>query len=156
LTDLDKVNKMSSVLNVRTCKVCKVIKNIREFPLAKTINDKDSNGNPYRRYVCGGSKGCYSKKKCEQRRIRTNERRFDIKNDLACEMCTYSRERDGDYFVTDNLQFHHHEDNKSYNIADMWNMPIKRIKQEIAKCTVLCMLCHGFVTAQERKGVNNE
>ena len=144
---------MNNVMNIRTCTSCDVIKNIKRFPYSINEETLDSNGNPYRRYIC---KDCYSKKKCKQRRVRVNKRRFDIKHDLACEMCTYSRERDGDYFVTDNLQFHHHEDNKLYNIADMWNMPIKRIKQEIAKCTVLCMLCHGFVTAQERKRVNNE
>ena len=45
-------------------------------------------------------------------------------------MCDYSQARDGDYFVIENIQFHHHEDNKLYDIADMWNMPVKRIKED--------------------------
>ena len=139
---------MSNILNIRTCKSCDILYNIRFFPLAKPAHFRDSNGEPYRRHVCTE---CYNKKKCEERRIRKNERRLNEKNNLACEMCDYSQARDGDYFVIENIQFHHHEDNKLYDIADMWNMPMKRIKEEIAKCTVLCIMCHGWVTVQERK-----
>ena len=141
---------MNNILNTRSCKSCDVIFNVRNFPLAKSEDIKDSNGNPYRRHICSD---CYNDKKSEERRIRKNNRRMNEKSDLACEMCNYSQERDGDYFVIENIQFHHHDNNKLYDIADMWNMSMKKIKEEIAKCTVLCILCHGWITVQDR--INN-
>jgi hypothetical protein len=43
------------------------------------------------------------------------------------------------------LQFHHNQEDKSFNISDFKSHSIKTIKKEIAKCILICPNCHFYL-----------
>ena len=107
----------------------------------------DKNGKHYRRHEC---KEDELKRKTEERIERVTGRREAIKNDLACTTCGYSKKTHPS-FVINALEFHHHENNKSHNVSDMWNMPYDEIVKEIEKTQVLCVRCHAEVTVNKKE-----
>lgn len=58
------------------------------------------------------------------------------KQNLKCTRCGYNR-------YTGALEFHHSDPSKKdLNIGRMKNYSLKKIKQEVEKCTLLCSNCH--------------
>ena len=50
------------------------------------------------------------------------------------------------------LEFHHHQGEKDFNVADMIRsgLSTNKIKLEIEKCVVLCSNCHQIEHYKER------
>ena len=129
----------------RRCKICKRVRSIENFSVGR-YDMLDKNGKHYRRHEC---KEDELKRKTEERIERTTGRREAIKSDLACTTCGYSKKTHPS-FVINALEFHHHENNKSHNVSDMWNMPYDEIVKEIEKTQVLCVRCHAEVTVNKK------
>lgn len=53
-----------------------------------------------------------------------------------CVICGYSRS-------LNSLHFHHFENNKSGNVANLISLSWKRAQEEAAKCKLICANCHG-------------
>ena len=130
----------------RRCKICKRVRSIENFSVGR-YDMLDKNGKHYRRHE---SKEDELKRKTEERIERVTGRREAIKNDLACTTCGYSKKTHPS-FVINALEFHHHENNKSHNVSDMWNMPYDEIVKEIEKTQVLCVRCHAEVTVNKKE-----
>ena len=130
----------------RRCKICKRVRSIENFSVGR-YDKLDKNGKHYRRHEC---KEDELKRKTEERIERVTGRREAIKNDLACTTCGYSKKTHPS-FVINALEFHHHENNKSHNVSDMWNMPYDEIVKEIEKTQVLCVRCHAEVTVNKKE-----
>ena len=130
----------------RRCKICKRVWSIENFSVGR-YDMLDKNGKHYRRHEC---KEDELKRKTEERIERVTGRREAIKNDLACTTCGYSKKTHPS-FVINALEFHHHENNKSHNVSDMWNMPYDEIVKEIEKTQVLCVRCHAEVTVNKKE-----
>ena len=130
----------------RRCKICKRVKSIENFSVGR-YDMMDKNGKHYRRHEC---KEDELKRKTEERIERVTGRREAIKSDLACTTCGYSKKTHPS-FVINALEFHHHENNKSHNVSDMWNMPYDEIVKEIEKTQVLCVRCHAEVTVNKKE-----
>ena len=130
----------------RRCKICKRVRSIENFSVGR-YDMLDKNGKHYRRHEC---KEDELKRKTEERIERVTGRREAIKSDLACTTCGYSKKTHPS-FVINALEFHHHENNKSHNVADMWNMPYDEIVKEIEKTQVLCVRCHAEVTVNKKE-----
>ena len=130
----------------RRCKICKRVRSIENFSVGR-YDKLDENGKHYRRHEC---KEDELKRKTEERIERVTGRREAIKNDLACTTCGYSKKTHPS-FVINALEFHHHENNKSHNVSDMWNMPYDEIVKEIEKTQVLCVRCHAEVTVNKKE-----
>ena len=129
----------------RRCKVCEKVRSIENFSISRH-DMMDSKGNKYRRHEC---KDDELKRKTVERIERTIGRREAIKSDLACTTCGYSKKTHPNFSINA-LQFHHHKNNKSHNVADMWNMPFDRIVKEIGKTQVLCVRCHAEITVNKK------
>lgn len=56
-------------------------------------------------------------------------------------MCAWGME-----FIPSQLDFHHLDGEKKYNVSQMTNHCDKKIAEEINKCCVLCKCCHAAVT----------
>lgn len=121
--------------NLRKCKLCAEYKDIEEF--AK-CHRKDINGLDYRRWVCNK---CYINKKQIEKR-RKVDWLDEYKKTQKCAKCGVE-----DYRV---LEFDHIEGNKDFNLANgKWNYGVEKLKEEIAKCQVLCVNCHRIKTLEE-------
>ena len=111
---------------MRTCKLCGVEKPPTEYYVSNVLK-----GVTYYRHEC---KSCKSKQEQSFQRRRTKEY-YEWKKTLKCERCGFD-----DYRA---LQFHHHNDDKERNIAEMARgCSLETIKKEAIKCTVLCANCH--------------
>ena len=130
----------------RRCKICKRVRSIENFSVGR-YDMLDKNGKHYRRHEC---KEDELKRKTEERIERVTGRREAIKSALACTTCGYSKKTHPS-FVINALEFHHHENNKSHNVSDMWNMPYDEIVKEIEKTQVLCVRCHAEVTVNKKE-----
>tara|TARA_R100001530_G_C4225757_1_gene131265 strand:- start:58 stop:537 length:480 start_codon:yes stop_codon:yes gene_type:complete len=124
------------MLEIRTCKICGFTASLEEFPKGKRKKD----GSWYRRHKC---KKCYWELK---KKYRANKRKvfIEYKKTLACKDCGYSEETHEDFTHTA-LEFHHHNEDKSYDVGNMINQSgfaWKTIKKEVEKCIVLCCRCH--------------
>ena len=121
-------------VNKRKCKVCGKVKPLNEFPTAGT-----KHGINYRRHKC---QPCYQENKLH-RRYHNRKWLADYKSTLKCEKCGYSKETH-ESFKTQALEFHHHNGDKFRAVSDMCNsgFSVKKIMEEINKCTVLCSRCH--------------
>ena len=54
--------------------------------------------------------------------------------------------------TTENLQLDHPDREgvpRSDKFAKNWNMPLKRFKEEVLKCQLLCEECHGYKSRDE-------
>ena len=123
-------------LDLRTCKVCSKTDYLINFPKSK----KNKLGGWYRRHKCNT---CYISAKKNYRQ-RKRDWFISYKENLSCSCCGYSKKTHKN-FSTWALEFHHHDNNKSNNVANMINSggcSIEKIKKEIEKCVVLCCRCH--------------
>lgn len=82
-----------------------------------------------RRWLCAGH---YTK----VRRYRTKKRAVDLLGG-ACVRCGWNEN-----IVA--LQFHHKNDDKEFSIANGANKSWERVKDEVAKCELLCANCHNI------------
>ena len=106
------------------CKYCKKTFPENNFEIAATIK-----GKIYRRLKC---------KRCKQNT--QNRRREKTKLWLT----NYKKKQKCSCGESDHrcLDFHHKSNNKDYDVSDMLTFSIKRIKEEINKCIILCANCH--------------
>jgi hypothetical protein len=98
----------------------------------------------------------YERKKDDIQRVNreSNVRRVDEAQRYIYEVLSYSRCADcGEYDFTV-LTFHHVHGKKKMNVADMASRgySLDAIKNEIAKCIVLCFSCHMRREANLRGG----
>jgi hypothetical protein len=121
----------------RTCKVCGLVQSVEEFPLAGVVK-----GKRYYRHKCTK---CYSKIKLKYKHSQ-RDRLTEHKKSLKCSSCDIS-----DHRV---LQFHHHNNDKEFNVGEMVRLgfSFKKIMEEVKKCEVLCANCHSIIHYEERKG----
>ena len=111
----------------KRCYRCKEIKPISDF--SRNISKKDGY-----RSIC---KYCDRKQKKEEYLILFRYVR-DYKLSKGCEICGYNK-------CEDALEFHHNGD-KEFNISD--SKSLKRVKEEIKKCILLCSNCHRELHAK--------
>lgn len=89
----------------------------------------------------------YYKDKAKERRIHLKEKLNEIKESLSCEKC-------GENNIAA-LDFHHtnpEEKDFSLSTACSRGMSIKKIKEEIDKCMILCSNCHRKLHYELRRG----
>tara|TARA_Y100000015_G_C2368366_1_gene78707 strand:- start:221 stop:568 length:348 start_codon:yes stop_codon:yes gene_type:complete len=98
------------------------------------------NGKKHLRRICIE---CYKKVQSIYKKNKSDWYR-NIKNNLACEKCGYSKLTHPS-FSPRAIQFHHHKDNKLFSIGDSFRYGYgkKKIVEEIKKCKVLCSRCHA-------------
>lgn len=136
-------------MDIKTCSTCRQEKTIDNFWKRKL-----KTGTIIYQAVC---KECSTKRRVEyyidnkeketdlrkNRSIKIKEWFLEFKKTLKCSRCAESR-----WYV---LDFHHISD-KEINIAEAINgrYSIDRIKNEIAKCIVLCSNCHRDLHYHER------
>ena len=87
-------------------------------------------------YSAGVKKGkSYKRRKCKHCFMSTKKHRRYFNRDWVADSS----------FKVQALQFHHHENNKSFEISNgvQRGMSIEKIKKEINKCEVLCSRCHA-------------
>jgi len=119
---------------MKICNICNQEHPESDFPTAGV-----KNGKRYSRLQCTQ---CYGKKKRHRRYVNQKWLK-DLKETMACESCGYSKETHPG-FCTQALEFHHHEDNKKFEVSNgvYRGMAIKKLQEEIDKCKVLCSRCH--------------
>jgi hypothetical protein len=119
---------------MKICNICNQAHPESNFPTAGV-----KNGKRYSRLQCTQ---CYGKKK-RHRRYVNKQWLKDLKETMACESCGYSKKTHS-RFRTQALEFHHYEDNKKFEVSNGVHrgMAIKKLKEEIDKCKVLCSRCH--------------
>lgn len=66
-----------------------------------------------------------------------------IKLKAGCARCGYN-----EYACA--LDFNHVRGEKSFNIAPNWGRSLQALKEELAKCEVLCANCHRVYTHMKR------
>ena len=123
----------------RTCSKCGIEKNIDQFHRSGMRN-----GEQLYRSNCKPCANQYHLDRKDKRR----KMLYEIKKDLCCCMCGYSKETHKS-FRTGALEFHHHEDNKSFSVSDAFSNGYEwsRIINEIEKCIVVCARCHAEIHA---------
>ena len=72
----------------------------------------------------------YEKRRHEKKRQYID----DYKLSRGCSICGYNK-------YASALDFHHNGD-KEFNIRDAGSVSLKRLKEEIKKCIILCANCH--------------
>jgi len=129
----------------RTCKKCKEVKSIIDFDLS---GGTDKHENRYRRWECKDCRLPYKRNK----RREIKERKLSIlkPDTLECSTCGYSKETHPNFTISA-IQFHHTDNNKEFNVGDMWDRKLEYIKAEIDKCVPLCVRCHAETTQKERE-----
>jgi len=126
----------------KTCGKCEETKSIDDFSLQRS---KDVDGSSKRRSTC---KVCINKSRTK-RIHNTRAWLKQYKRNSSCSKCGYSKETH-ENFSCRALEFHHHNDNKSFSIGNsVWcGVSIKKIQEEIDKCIVLCSRCHMEIHSQ--------
>lgn len=141
-------------METRMCKKCQTDKCLSEYHFRKDVK---SNGGY--RYICKAcacerAKQSYqdNKEKVKERSrrqgsIRILERRKYTYNYLLEHPCVQCGEKDPTVLEFDHID----PSTKSYTVGHMaWsNCAMKKLKDEIAKCQVLCANCHRRKTAKE-------
>lgn len=122
-------------VNNKECVVCNQV-----YPEEYFYSAGVKKGKSYKRRKC---KHCFMSTK-KHRRYFNRDWVADYKSKLSCKKCGYSKETHSSFKVQA-LQFHHHENNKSFEISNgvQRGMSIDKIKKEINKCEVLCSRCHA-------------
>lgn len=124
---------------MRKCKRCGKAKPLKNFASAGVVN-----GKKYYRHLCVP---CYSESK-QPRKDELRETYLEIKKSSRCEECG-----NDDFRV---LDFDHIDrETKSFNVGDGMRRgySLDKIKNEMAKCRVLCANCHRIKTWEENTGV---
>ncbi len=122
---------------MKQCRYCHKQYPESDFGVAKTTPDKI-----YRRRKC---RYCYRKTKSA---LRDRKRGWidEYKGNLGCEKCGIK-----DFRV---LDFHHRsEKDKEFSIADFYyyQFSLDKIKEEIAKCEVVCANCYRILHYENKK-----
>lgn len=128
----------------RQCTKCKVVKSRSQFNLAAYSADG----------LTSWCKDCFAERNAilstpefkEQTRIRDQSRKDafralvdEIKRSTPCKRC-------GGVFPPCVMDFHHREPAiKSFGIGTSGRAKLSRVKEEIAKCDLLCANCHRIV-----------
>ncbi len=122
-------------MECKTCVRCNECKQVTEYWSAGI-----KNGKKHLRRICIE---CYKKVQSIYKKNKSDWYR-NIKNNLACEKCGYSKLTHPS-FSPRAIQFHHHKDNKLFSIGDSFRYGYgkKKIVEEIKKCKVLCSRCHA-------------
>jgi len=123
----------------KECKTCGKHKLHEEFATASWRTLKNGERKHYRRPHC--HKCWYFKTTKPKRDVIVNWYK-EIKLSLSCECCGYDR-------IPQAIEFHHVDPStKVANVSDMVFSLYskKRILEEIAKCEVLCLICHAKET----------
>lgn len=107
------------------CLQCK-----KELPPNKFETANVVNGKQYKRKVCTVCRKDY-KNKLRQRNSRFIQR---VKRRMKCKKCGMNNPIC--------LTFHHPNKDKFDNVSNLRTRSIRRIKEEIRKCVVLCANCH--------------
>ena len=94
-------------------------------------------------------------KRARDKKLLRNRKFLDANRKTVCEVCGYSNPEKPWHFD------YHHKDpsTKRWGIRSLMNLPksIAQIKEEIAKCSVVCKLCHADIVKAimvERKKKN--
>ena len=113
-TDFYIKNKNGKITLQSYCKICSCSKRVKDY---KKNIEKEK----------------IVRKKYQQK---IKDKFIEYKKTLNCFKCKEYR-----WYV---LDFHHNENNKEYDVANMWQGRHcwKTIKKEIDKCIVLCANCH--------------
>lgn len=119
---------------MKYCKYCNKSYNENNFGIALTTPTK-----VYRRNKC---RLCYQKTKVKHKHSKADWL-IEYKKTLKCDICSFS-----DYRA---LCFHH-VDEKIESVSKMIsNYSIKKVKEEIKKCKVLCANCHMILHEEDRR-----
>ena len=93
---------------------------------------------PNRSFQIHCSTKCNNKAQRDKRQDYLNQ----VKLEAGCARCGYNEHPEA-------LQFNHlNPAEKSFNIGENKKLNLETIKQEIAKCEVLCANCHAVYTKQ--------
>ncbi len=134
----------------KTCTICKEIKSFDCFH--KKTRSKDGYQNVCKHCSKLKSQDYYNnntekhklvtKNKLKEERSKKSEFINKIKTYYGCQLCN---ERESCC-----LEFHHCVGEKEFNIADFRTMGVgfDKLKNEIAKCVILCSNCHKKVHAE--------
>lgn len=134
----------------KKCTKCKIEKNENEFHYRDAKREKrksycsECSKNYRKSYYDGHRKEAieYSLKSTKRRKIESQQFIWDYLLENPCVVC-----KESDPIV---LEFDHRDpSNKISSVSDMVNdkLSIKKIKNEIEKCDVLCSNCHKRKTA---------
>jgi hypothetical protein len=119
----------------KKCIECGEDKDVSEFHTSGI-----KNGKRYYRRKC---RDCY---RCVKQAYRDRKLSWfrEYKDTLACEQCGYSKDTH-ERFTHKALDFHHHNDDKLFNVSDgpYLGYSKDKILNEINKCMVLCSVCHA-------------
>lgn len=122
-------------MNFKTCIRCEKAKPPSDYWSAGV-----KNGKTHQRRTCID---CYRKVKKNYKK-RKKEWYINLKKNLSCDKCGYSKLTHPS-FSPNALQFHHHNDDKDVSVSNALFIGYsrKRIVEEIKKCKVLCARCHA-------------
>jgi hypothetical protein len=118
---------------MKKCNYCGNVFEENFFEVANTVK-----GKVYRRNKC---KFCKQNDK-NNRILVKRDYLNSVKSNLKCVKCGNQ-----DYRVID---FHHlNQNEKEFNVGDMVEMSLDKIKKEISKCITLCSNCHRIYHWEE-------
>lgn len=122
-------------MTYKICKRCKEKKPIKRYHSAGW-----KNGKQYRRNVCCDCYAIVKKKYRDDKK----DWYFQMKKNMACDKCGYSKLTHPKNFCFKALEFHHHNRDKEFTVSGAVYKGFSREKivGEIKKCTVLCARCH--------------
>ena len=135
----------------KKCVTCEEEKPMHMFNVGRT-DILDKNGKYYMRGQCKDK--CELERKNEERRIRKSQKIVTMKGESACEVCNYSKERDGAYFTPKNISYFNLNDNKTKSAIEDWDCSDEVIKEKIHNATPLCKLCYGNISEMENQRNN--
>ena len=127
----------------KTCRECKKDLPETEFYFSGHVTLK---GKKIRDTLCKSCKVAYKKK----RRRGFRKWLSEIKSNMACSKCGYSKETHPSFQPT-GLTFHHPQDNKGFWIGDASSKGYSKesVLKEIDKCVCLCVRCHAEIHNHE-------
>lgn len=146
-------------MQTKVCTKCREAKTIDQFSKRSSAPDglqhqckSCGTGNCRNHYL--NHTDVYKQKNGQKRteiRARLRAEFLEFKQTLSCGKCGEDR-----YYC---LDFHHKDPNeKEHNLSAMMHSrySLKRMKEEAAKCDVLCRNCHAEVHHLERLGVGRQ
>jgi len=118
----------------KKCRTCGLEKDRSSFPATGTHVRADG---VRTRLVKADCKECHNAKTM----LRHQQMLEQLGVVFACERCGYDR-------CKSNIEFHHRDPSeKDFTVAGRPSVSMKKLKEEIDKCVVLCSICHGELHA---------
>lgn len=135
---------------MKTCTHCKLEKSLNEFPWRKQSENE-------RQAYCKECKKEYNKRwydkhkeehkqRVSGRNKRVAEEFYELINRLKSVPCKDCKQS----FPSCAMDFDHIDENKFKNVAQMTHHAMHKVVAEIAKCEVVCAVCHRIRTASRR------